>query len=123
MGRVSGTEMVNRRLEACITRQKDTINDLKKQVTKLKQIIYEICDRHDITPPDLRYGHYVPAEHPTPTGTTVCEDASKQPEFTELLISEMARNQERTYRQDSLEMKQFWSLVFLRSPASYGYRS
>ena len=70
------------------------------QINRLKQIIKEICEMHDLAPPDLRYGHYVPVREAQLTDTDReqedQEGESNNKELTNKLIAEMVVNAQRT---------------------------
>ena len=120
MGKASGVDLLVRRFRAGIWRRDRTIDDLQRQIRRLKTIIYEMCDRYTNPLPDLRYGHYVPTTAPITDDTPVDEEEpSLQPALADLLISEIVRNEGKRKRRYFVPMKKFWSLVFLRSPGAY----
>lgn len=95
MSRLSPLELVNIRLKNQIEDQSKTIASLERRIDALKTIIAEICERHEIPLPDLRFSHYVPRSVSTTheKGCSVVEKSEKpESELMGKLIGEMIVN-------------------------------
>ena len=120
MGRTSPQDLTLGHVQAQLRKKEAIIATQADQITKLKRIIQEICETFNVPEPDLRFEHYVPV--------TVME--ADDHALTDLLVgthenlgdrilAEMIRNRTRKGHQYSVEIKQFCSLIFMRSPTAY----
>lgn len=99
------------------------VSSQEGEIKRLKQIIEEICEIHNVAPPDLRYGHYVPILDAEITDRD-CEQEdeeheSKNKELTNKLIAEMIVNAQRTGRRHSVESKKAFATICLQSVKAY----
>ena len=102
--------------------QSKTIASLERRIDALKTIIAEICERHEIPLPDLRFSHYVPRSVSTTheKGCSVVEESEKpESELMGKLIGEMIVNMGKKRRRYLEETKSFYATIFLRSPSAY----
>lgn len=122
MKRTSPEALTIARLQTEIEQRNRKITQHKEKIHKLKRLIKEICQMHEIAEPDLRFDHYMPSVRSEASRETELEEELSQvrdPELGDRLLSELIINQNKMRRRHSQDMKRFCGILFMISPSAY----
>ena len=123
MGRTSTASLRNGLWSQRLRDAKQKTSNLQRKVADLKTIIGEMCARFEIPPPDLRLRPYVPlsVSEASWEGEAIEEEEilDGSPQLRDNIIREMIVNVDAPKRRYARQTKEFFSTVYLRSPAAY----